>query len=59
MIRHCEAVGTALADLCVVGTATVELGRKAAAQSARGTAVFPSGSSAEAMLAGIARPMAG
>ena len=54
MIRHCAALGAALVAVAVVGTATVELGRKAAAGSARVTAVFPPGTSAEAMLAGIA-----
>jgi|GEM_PF-1910439 len=54
-MRHLVALLAALAVVAVFGAATIELGRRAASESARVTAIFPPGTTAEAMLARIAR----
>jgi len=54
LMRHLVALVAALLAVIVVGSATVQLGRRAAAESARVTAIFPPGITAEAMLARVA-----
>lgn len=53
-MRHLAALVAALSAVIIVGSATVQLGRQAAAESSRVTAVFPPGTAAEAMLARVA-----
>ncbi len=53
-MRHLVALASGLLALALVGALTVDLGRRAAADGLRVTAIFPPGTSAEAMLKQVA-----
>lgn len=53
-MRHLVVVGCALLAMALAGLLVLELGRRAAADRSRVTAIFPPGSTPELMLARVA-----